>query len=153
MCLVLRSLGIARNESWVYLRRSTLRKCLRYLISSAIGSLMYAMMCTCPGICYIVRLVRRFQSNLGLKHWMEVRRILRYLEETLDYVLCYQGKDLRLASYTNADWGGNLDQHKSTYGYASLLNDCGISWSTKKQCCINLSTLEAEYVACSLAIH
>ena len=120
--------------------------------SNAIESLMYAMMCTCPDICYAVRLVSRFQSNLGIKHWMSVKRILRYLKGTTDYVLCYQGRDFQLIGYTDADWGGDLDQRKSTFGYAFLLNDCAISWGSKKQNCITLSTMEAEYVACSSAI-
>ena len=119
--------------------------------SSAIESLMYAMMCTCPDICYAVRLISRFQSNPGIKHWMSVKRILRYLKGTTDYVLCYQGRDFQLIGYTDADWGGDLDQRKSTFGYAFLLNDCAISWGSKKQNCIALSTMEAEYVACSSA--
>ena len=105
-----------------------------------------------PDICYVVRLVSIFQSNPGPKHWMVVNRILRYLKGISNYVLCYQGKDLCLVGYTNADWGSDLDQCKLTYGYAFLLNDCAISWSSKKQPCIDLSTMEAEYVACSLAI-
>ena len=83
---------------------------------------------------------------------MTVKRILRYLKETSDYVLCYQGKDLCLARYTNVVWGDDLDQRKSTSGYAFLLNDCAILWSSKKQSCIALSTIEAEYVTCSLTI-
>ena len=120
--------------------------------SNVVDSLMYAMMCTRPDICYIVGLVSKFQSNAGLKHWMAVKRILRYLKGTSYYVMCYQGKDLRLDGYIDANWGGNLDQLKSTFGYAFLLNDCAISWSRKKQSCIVLSTMEAEYVACSSAI-
>ena len=81
-----------------------------------------------------------------------MKRILRYLKGTSYYVLCYQGKDLHLAGYIDADWGGDLDQHKSTSTYAFLLNDCTISWSSKKQSCIALSTMKVEYVACSLAI-
>ena len=49
--------------------------------SSAIGSLMYAMICTRPYICYVVGLASRFQYNPGIKHWMVVKRILRYLRE------------------------------------------------------------------------
>ena len=70
---------------------------------------MYAMMCTHSDICYVVRLARRFQSNPGIKHWMAMKRILRYLKWTTDYVLCYQGKDLRLIGYMDADWGGDPD--------------------------------------------
>ena len=86
-------------------------------------------MCIGLDICYAVGLVSRFQNNPGLKHWMVVKRILRYLKGTSYYVLCYQGKDLRLAGYTDANWGGDLDQLKSTSRYAFLLNDCVISWS------------------------
>ena len=57
--------------------------------SSAIGSMMYAMMCTRPDICYVVGLVSKFQSNPGIKHWIAVKRILRYLKGTTDYVMCY----------------------------------------------------------------
>ena len=117
--------------------------------SSVVRSLMYAMMCTRPDICYVIGLASRIQSNPGIKHWMVVKRILRYLKGTTDYVLCYQGKDLRLIGYMDADWGGDPDQHKSTSGYAFLLNDCAISWCSKKQSYIALSTIEAVYVACS----
>ena len=64
-------------------------KMSRVPYASAVGSLMYAMMCTRPDICYDVGLVSRYQSNLGQKHWMTVKRILRYLKGTSDYILCY----------------------------------------------------------------
>ena len=57
--------------------------------SSAVRSLMYAMMCTLLDICYAVGLASKFQSNPGIKHWMTMKRILRYLKGTTDYVLCY----------------------------------------------------------------
>ncbi|KAK0586217.1 hypothetical protein LWI29_002965 [Acer saccharum] len=120
--------------------------------SSAIGSLMYAMLCTRPDICYAIGFVSRYQSNPGRKHWIAVKRILAYLKGTADYSLCYQGGDLRLIGYTDADWGGNLDERKSTSGYAFLLSKGVISWSSKKQTCIALSTMEAEFVACSAAV-
>ena len=63
-------------------------------------------------------------------------------------MLCYQGKkDLWLIGYSDADWGGDIDQTKSTLGYAFLLNDNAILWSSKKQSCVALSTMEVEYVA------
>ena len=120
--------------------------------ASVIGSLMYVMMCTRPDICYAVGLVSRYQSNPGQKYWMAIKRILRYLKGTSDYILCYQGKkDLRLIGYSDADWGGDINQSKSTSRYAFLLNDSAILWSSKKQSCVALSTMEAEYVACSAA--
>ena len=57
--------------------------------SSAIQSLMHVMMCTRPNICYVIGLASRFQSNLGIKHWMVEKRIVRYLKGTSNFVLCY----------------------------------------------------------------
>ena len=72
--------------------------------AGVVGSLMYAMMCTRPDICYVVGLVSRYQSNPSQKHWMTVKRILRYLKGTSNYMLCYQGKnDLRLIGYFDLD--------------------------------------------------
>ena len=113
---------------------------------------MYAMMCTRPYICFAVGLVSRYQSNPGREHWKAVKRILRYLKGTMDYCLVYQGSELRLVRYSDADWGGDLDQHKSTSGYVFLLNKGAISWCSKKQTCIALSTMEAEFIACSVAV-
>ena len=79
-------------------------KMSRVPYASAVGSLMYAMMCTRLDICYTVRLYSRYQLNPGQKHWMEVKRVLRYLKRISDYMLCYQGKkDLRLIDYSDAD--------------------------------------------------
>jgi len=83
---------------------------------------------------------------------MSVKKILRYLKGTSNYMLCYQGKkDLRLIGFSDADWEGDVDQSKSTSGCAFLLNDSAILCRSKKQSCIALSTIEAEYVACSAA--
>ena len=120
--------------------------------ASAIGSLMYTMLCTRPDISYVVGLVSRFQSNPGPRHWKAVKRIFRYLKATTDYCLCFQGSDMSLKGYSDADWAGDLDDRKSTSGYAFLLNGGAISWNSKKQACVALSTMEAEYVACSAAV-
>ncbi len=75
-----------------------------------------------------------------------MKRILRYLKGKIDYSLCYRGKSLQLRGYTDADWGGDLAERKSTSGFSFLLNDCAISWSSKKQSCIALSTMEAKFI-------
>ena len=120
--------------------------------TSAVGSLMYAMMCKRPDICFAVGMVSRYQSNPGPVQWKAVKRILRYLKGTATYSLCYEGNDLQLKGYTDADWGGDLDERKSTSGYIFLLNNGAISWSSKKQSCIALSTMEAEFVAFSATV-
>ena len=65
---------------------------------------------------------------------------------------CYQAPDVRLVGYSDADWDGNPDARKSTLGYAFLLNGEAITWCSKKQTYIALSTMEAEYVAGSAAV-
>ena len=121
--------------------------------SSAIGSLMYAMMCTRPDISQAVGLLARYQSNPGSQHWKCIKRIFfRYLKGTKDYCLCYQGGSLQFVGYTDADWGGDKDRCKSTSGYIFLLNSGAISWSSKKQTCTALSTMEAEFVASAAAV-
>ena len=59
---------------------------------------------------------------------------------------------MRLIGYSDVDWGSDIDQSKSTLGYAFLLNNSVILWSRKKQSCVALSTMEAEYVTCSVAM-
>ena len=71
--------------------------------ASAVRSFMYAMMCTRPDICYAVGMVSRYQSNPGQVLWKAVKRIMRYLKGTADYSLSYQGKDLRLEGYLDAN--------------------------------------------------
>jgi hypothetical protein len=90
--------------------------------ASAVGSLMYAMLCTRPDICYAVGLVSRFQSDPGPIHWKAVKRIFRYLRGTANYSLCYQGSGTDLCGYTDADWAGDMDDRKSTSGYVFMLN-------------------------------
>uniref|UniRef100_A0A2N9EE71 Integrase catalytic domain-containing protein n=1 Tax=Fagus sylvatica TaxID=28930 RepID=A0A2N9EE71_FAGSY len=81
-----------------------------------------------------------------------VKRILRYLRGTSDHALCYHGGDLRLTGYSDADWASDKDERKSTSGYAFILGGGAVSWCSKKQSCIALSTMESEYVACSAAV-
>ena len=61
-------------------------------------------------------------------------------------MLCYQGSDLRLVGYSDADFSGDPDERKSTSGYAFLLDGGAFTWSSKKQTCIGLSTMEVEFV-------
>ena len=61
--------------------------------SSAIGRLMYAMVCTIPDIAHVVGVVSRYMNNLGKEHWMEVKWILRYLRGTITQELCFGGSN------------------------------------------------------------
>ena len=90
--------------------------------ASAVGSLMYAMLCTRPDICYSVGMVSRYQSNPGRDHWTTVKNILKYLRRTKDYMLTYQRSDqLEIVGYTDSNFAGCQDSMKSTSGYIYLL--------------------------------
>ncbi|KAA0042060.1 gag/pol protein [Cucumis melo var. makuwa] len=90
--------------------------------ASAVGSLMYAMLCTRPNICYSVGMVSRYQSNPGCDHWTSDKNILKYLRRTKDYMLVYGSKDLILTRYTDSDFQFDKDARKSTSGSLFTLN-------------------------------
>ena len=71
--------------------------------ASAVGSLMYAMLCTRPDICYLIGIVSRYQSNPGPKHWEAVKHILKYLRRMRDYMFVYRCGDLIPIGYTDSD--------------------------------------------------
>jgi hypothetical protein len=77
----------------------------KVLYSSAVGSLMYVMMCTRPDISFVVGMMSRYQANSGQSHWKTVKKILRYLKDTTYYSLYFQGENLQLMGYVDADWG------------------------------------------------
>ena len=72
--------------------------------ASAVGSLMYAMLCTRPDICYAIGIVSRFQSNPELDDWIAVKHILKYLRRTRNHMLVYSGGDLNCNSYSESDF-------------------------------------------------
>ncbi|KAA0032993.1 gag/pol protein [Cucumis melo var. makuwa] len=113
----------------------------------AVGSLMYAMLCTRPDICYSVGIVSRYQSNPGHDHWTAVKNILKYLRRTKCYMLMYGSKDLIITGYTDSDFQTDKDHRKSTSGSVFTLNGGAVVWRSIKQSCIVDSTMEAEYIA------
>ena len=84
--------------------------------ASVVGSLMYAMLCMRPDICYAVGIVSRYQSNPGLDHWVAVKHILKYLRRMRNYMLVYSGGDLSPIGYTNSDFQSDKDSRKSISG-------------------------------------
>eukprot|EP00253_Pinus_taeda_P030075 PITA_30075 len=139
--------------------------------ASVVRRLMYAMVCTRPDIAHAVGVLSRFMSKPGKEHWTIVKRVLRYLRGTSDYavkrvfkvfawhmimVWCYQGRAgldrvLDIRGFVDADWAGDLDQRRSTSGYVFNLFGGAVSWMSKKQSVVALSTTEAEYMAATHA--
>ena len=128
----------------------------RYSYASLVGSLMYLAYATRPDISYVVSVLGQFMSNPGRSHWNATNRVLRYLKGTMDYALVYNRRHIpsnepRLIAYTDADWGGCPNTSRSTSGACFFMDKSLISWYSKKQHCVAVSTTEAKYVAASMA--
>ncbi|KAK6143484.1 hypothetical protein DH2020_023832 [Rehmannia glutinosa] len=112
-----------------------------------IGSLLY-LTASRPDILHVVCLCTRFQSNPKESHMSVVKRIFRYLKGTIQYGLFYpKNENFSLKGYSDSDYAGNIDDRKSTSGSCQFLGDCLVSWFSKKQNCVSLSTAEAEYIS------
>ena len=118
---------------------------------SVVGSLIY-LTNTRPDIVHAVSVVSRFMSDPSNHHFAAVKRILRYIQGTKGYGIRYtQEKEAQLVGYTDSDWAGAIDDRKSTSGHVFFLGSKVISWSSKKQSTVALSTAEAEYISATSA--
>lgn len=116
----------------------------------AVGSLMYAAIGTRPDIAFAVSTLAQFNDNPGWVHWDAVKRVFRYLLGTKALSLVYGGDMKGLEGFVDAD--GALQEHRRTImGYLFLVDGGAVSWSSKKQELVTLSTTEAEYVAATHA--
>ncbi|XP_049410533.1 uncharacterized mitochondrial protein AtMg00810-like [Solanum stenotomum] len=114
---------------------------------SLVGGLIY-LAHTRPDISYSVGVVSRFMSNPSKHHFGAAKRILHYVAGTLEYGISYsQVSNFRLLGFTDSDWGGSVDDRKSTSGNVFSLGSGAITWSSKKQVTTTLSSSEAEYIA------
>ena len=114
----------------------------------AIGSLMYLMLSTRPDLAAAVQYLSRFANNPSPIHWAAVKRVFAYVQLTKSLKLSFvkQGY-VGLKCYSDSDWQACLDTRRSTSGYIVKLGGAAISWSSKRQKSVSLSTCEAEYVA------
>ena len=116
----------------------------------AIGSLMYAAVATRPDISFAVSMLSQFLENPGEAHWEAVKRIFRYLAGTREHALTYGGEEHELTGYTDAD-GSGQDHRRAISGFAYLIDGGAVSWRSRKQELVALSTAEAEYIAATHA--
>ena len=94
-------------------------------------------------------------SCLSKAHWTGVKRIIRYLKGTIDFVLnflCANDENPQAIGHSDADWTGDLDTRRSTSGYVFQIGKSTVSWCSKRQATVSKSTTEAEYVTLSQAI-
>ena len=118
------------------------------LYQSAIGSLLYLSVSTRPDITYAVSTLARFSSEPTKQHWTAAKRVMRYLKGTINHGIHYSKKGSQeCICYSDADWAGDIDDRRSTSGYLFQISGGAVTWSSKKQSCVALSTAEAEYIA------
>jgi transposase InsO family protein len=114
----------------------------------AIGSLIYLMTGTRPDLSWIISKLSQFLEKPTTTHVTAVKRVLRYIKSTKSYSLTFTPSDGTLLGYSDSDWGGDLDERRSTTGYIFTIGKSApISWKSHKQPVVALSSSEAEYMA------
>jgi hypothetical protein len=117
---------------------------------SVLGSVMWGQLATRPDLSFSLSLLARFQANPGIDHWNALMHVIGYIKNTLDYGLTYsRDGNLSPHAFVDADYGGCRDTRRLTSGYVFLMAGAPVTWSSKRQTTIALSTVEAEYIAMS----
>ena len=128
------------------------RKLKMFNYRSLIGSLLYATI-TRLDISHVVGVFAQFMQSPTCVHLNVGRKVLQYLKGTINHGLFYDKvNDLTISAFSDADWTGSMNDRRSTSGYVFLLGTTTISWSSKKQPTVALSSTEAEYRAMTNAI-
>ena len=117
-----------------------------------IGSLMY-LMNTRPDIYFAMNTLIQFLTDRRNVHLIAAKHILRYLRGTIDYGLKYEANQkINLEGYVDSDWAGSSIDRKSTSGCCFSMRSGAISWFSRKQSCMVLSTTKEKYVVTCSAI-
>ena len=119
---------------------------------SKVGNVMYAMLGTRPDLAFAVSALRKYNSCLITAHHSAMGRVLRYLQAMKNTGILYKGESKTSAMpgpvcYTDSDWAGDRDKRWSTGGFVVVLCGVAVSWKTRKQDIVALSTTKAEYIA------
>ena len=116
------------------------------LYKSMIGSLLY-LTTSRLDINYSVGVCARYQANPKESNVTAIKCIIKYVKSTSNLSVCWRTLTMCWLGILDADWAGNADDHKSTSGGCFYLGNNLVSWMSKKQDFISLSTAKAEYIA------
>ena len=115
--------------------------------NEAIGGVVWPAIVSRPDIAYAIGILSQFIQNPGQTHWEALKQVISYLKTTKDLWLTFGGgSKLLIEGFCDADWAGQKDQHL-ILGYSFFFGQGVISWSSKKQHIIALSSMESEYIA------
>jgi len=116
-----------------------------------VGLLMYAALATQHNISFAVAAICQYNSCPFASHLTAAKRVLQYLKSTADFRLHFSstGSNDQLTGYTDLDWANDSADRKSQCGHVFLLSNGAVSWQSRKQDLIAMSTVEAEYISCS----
>ena len=121
------------------------------LYRQLIGLLMY-LVSTRPDINFAVNSLSQFMVDPRRVHWTTAKHILRYIRGTVEYGLVYERRgSIQLAGFTDANWAGCVENRKCTSGCCFSIGLGVVSWFSRKQKLVALSSVEAEYMAASMA--
>jgi hypothetical protein len=132
------------------------------LYRGMVGSLLYLASWTRPDIAFSVSDLSRFVSNPGKPHLEAAKRVFRYIKKTISFGLTYKTPVSHpsmpeipantLWGYVDSDWAGCPDSRRSTSGFVFMLNGAAISWRSKRQATVALSSAEAEFISASAMV-
>jgi histone deacetylase 1/2 len=112
-----------------------------------VGALQYLTL-TRPDLSFSVNKVCQFLHAPTTEHWSAVKRILRYVQDTLKVGITFvKSSSIFLSAFSDADWAGSLADRRSTGGFAIFVGPNLVSWSARKQDTVSRSSTEAEYKA------
>ncbi|XP_019089082.1 PREDICTED: uncharacterized protein LOC109127931 [Camelina sativa] len=117
------------------------------LYRGMIGSLLY-LTASSPDICLSVGICAWYQAKPKVSHLLAVKKIIKYVKGTMNFGISFtKDTNTSLSGYCDADWAGSVDDRRSTSGGCFFMGNNLISWHSKKQNSVSLSTAEAEYIA------
>ena len=120
------------------------------LYQELIGSLNHLAVFSRPDISNAVSQLSQFLQDPTETHMKAARHVLRYLKGTRNFSITYgHSQELRILGFSDANWGGDKNDRKSTTGYLYMINNGAVSWTSHKQSTVATSTMEAEYMALS----
>lgn len=117
-----------------------------------LGALMYLAVATQPDLSHAVQFLSRFMASPGYDHWKSLKRVLRYVKGTLDYGITYYdathpGSTLQPILYSDSSYADCVDTARSTHGHIAMMAGGPVTWSSRRQDLVTLSSTEAEYIA------